>query len=96
MTMNTMKILLASSFALVATGAFADAAEPGISEWSTFSDSTSRAQVVAEMREATRLGLIPAGEGDIPVATAEQEQLIAAARRDVEPQLAKSESDVEG
>lgn len=94
--MNTMKIILASSFALVATGAFADAAEPGISEWSTFSDSTSRAQVVAEMREATRLGLIPAGEGDIPVATAEQEQLIAAARRDVEPQLAKSESDVEG
>jgi hypothetical protein len=96
MTMNTVKIILASSLALVATAAFADAAEPGISEWSTFSDSTSRAQVVAEMREATRRGLIPAGEGDIPVATAEQEQLIAAARRDVEAQLAKSESDVEG
>lgn len=41
--------------------------------------SFSRAQVLAELAEAQRLGLIPAGEGDIPEMTAEQVRLIALA-----------------
>ena len=40
----------------------------------------TRAQVVAELREAQRLELVDvAGEGDAPVATAEQEHLITEA-----------------
>lgn len=39
----------------------------------------SRDQVVGELREAQRLGLTSGGEGDVPVATVEQEQLIVAA-----------------
>lgn len=39
----------------------------------------SRAQVVAELQEAQRLGLIPQGEASIPEMTAEQARLIAAA-----------------
>jgi hypothetical protein len=38
-----------------------------------------RAKVSAEATEANRLGLLTSGEGDTPVATAEQEALIAAA-----------------
>lgn len=46
----------------------------------------SRAQVIAELREAQRLGLLNVGEGDAPVATPEQERLIAdAGRRAAEP-----------
>lgn len=42
--------------------------------------STTRAEVLAELREAQRLGLVNAGgEGDIPVATLEQQRLIAEA-----------------
>ena len=37
----------------------------------------SRAQVVAELREAQRLGLVTVGEGDVPEPTAEQARLIA-------------------
>ncbi len=44
-----------------------------------------RAKIAAEAREANRLGLLAFGEGDAPVATDEQEQLIAkAGRRAVE------------
>jgi hypothetical protein len=57
--------------------------------------SRSRAEIVAELREATRLGLVSVGEGDVPVATAEQEQLIAKAGHDAAEQFAKSE-DIEG
>jgi hypothetical protein len=39
----------------------------------------SRAQVVAELREAQRLGLVTVGEGDVPETTVEQARLIAAA-----------------
>ena len=40
----------------------------------------TRAEVVAELREAQRLDLVDVGgEGDAPVATAEQERLIAEA-----------------
>ena len=41
----------------------------------------SRAEVKAELREATRLGLVAVGDGNVPVATAEQERLIAKAGR---------------
>ena len=41
--------------------------------------SVSRAQVVAELREAQRLGLITVGEEDIPVPTAAQSRRIAEA-----------------
>lgn len=57
--------------------------------------SRSRAEVQAELREATRLGLISVGESDAPVATAEQEQLIAKAGHDAAEQFARSD-DVEG
>ena len=40
-----------------------------------------RVKIQAEAAEANRLGLLAFGEGDPPVATAEQEQLIAAAGR---------------
>lgn len=40
----------------------------------------SRAQVIAELQETRRLGLLhPGGEGDIPQATEEQERMIARA-----------------
>jgi hypothetical protein len=62
------------------------------SEGDVFSDmakhtgpTKTRAQVVAEMREAQRLGLLNFGEGDVPVATPEQERLIADAGRKAEP-----------
>lgn len=49
----------------------------------TFQEApVSRAQVIAELREAERLGLIPLGEADIPVQTAEQTRLIAKAGED--------------
>lgn len=57
--------------------------------------SRSRAEVVAELREAQKLGLISVGEGDAPVATAEQEAMIAKAGHDAAEQFAKS-ADVEG
>lgn len=40
-----------------------------------------RAKIRAETEEANRLGLLAFGEGDPPIATAEQEELIAAAGR---------------
>ena len=57
--------------------------------------SRSRAEVVAELREAKRLGLVSVGESDAPVATAEQEHLIAKAGHDAAEQFARSD-DVEG
>ncbi len=57
--------------------------------------SRSRAEVKAELQEAARLGLITVGEGSMPIATAEQEHLIAHAGQNAAHQLAKS-SDVEG
>ena len=41
----------------------------------------ARVRIQAEATEANRLGLLAFGEGDPPIATAEQEQLIAAAGR---------------
>ncbi len=43
--------------------------------------SVLRAKIRAETEEANRLGLLGFGEGDPPIATAEQEELIAAAGR---------------
>lgn len=57
--------------------------------------SRSRAEVLAELREATRLGLVSVGESDAPVATAEQEHLIAKAGNDAAEQFARSD-DFEG
>ena len=57
--------------------------------------SRSRAEVQAELREATRLGLVSVGESDAPVATADQEHLIAKAGHDAAEQFAKSD-DAEG
>jgi len=58
--------------------------------------SPSRAEVQAELREATRLGLVSIGEGDVPVATAEQERMIAKAGHDAAEQLARSTGAIEG
>lgn len=46
-----------------------------------------RARISAETQEANRLGLLAFGEGDPPIATAEQEALIAAAGRRAVSQL---------
>ena len=53
----------------------------------------SRAEVLAELREAVRLGLIVIGDGDIPVASAEQERLIAKAGRDAAERVATAAVD---
>lgn len=60
------------------------------------SSTRSRAEVLAELREAARLGLLSVGEGDPPIATAEQERLIAKAGHDAAEQFAKSDDDAEG
>jgi hypothetical protein len=57
--------------------------------------SRSRAEVQAELREAQKLGLVSVGEGDAPIATAEQEALIAKAGHDAAERFAQA-SDVEG
>jgi hypothetical protein len=41
----------------------------------------SRAEVIAEMEEAQKLGLLMTGEGDVKIATAEQNEQIAEAGR---------------
>ena len=89
------KLVVAASLVLATTGAFADSGDQHINDRSTFS-STSRAVVLAELREAQRLGLTSFGEGDPPIATAEQERLIAKAGHDAAEQFAKSSDDVEG
>lgn len=49
----------------------------------------SRAEVKAELAEARRLGLVVYGERDVPIATPEQERLIAeAGRRAANEQMA--------
>ncbi len=67
-----------------------DYGERGYEPAKVASTPRSRAEVVAEMLEAMRLGLIPGGEADIPVATAEQERLIAKAGRDAAEEVAKA------
>jgi hypothetical protein len=51
---------------------------------------------MAELREAQRLGLISVGEGNAPIATAEQERLIAKAGHDAAEQFAQSTGDLQG
>jgi hypothetical protein len=63
----------------------------------TSASTRSRAEVVAEMREASSLGLLSAiGEGDVPVATAEQERLIAKAGQDAAGRVAIATAGVRG
>ena len=50
--------------------------DPGYSE---AAEAALRARVVAELREAQRLGLITVGDEDIPQPTAEQNRMIAEA-----------------
>jgi hypothetical protein len=59
----------------------------------TPSKPRSRAEVLAELREAMRLGLLAVGDGDIPVATAAQERLIAKAGRDAAERVATAAVD---
>jgi hypothetical protein len=54
----------------------------------------SRDAVVAELHEATRLGLVSIGEGDVPIASGEQEQRIAKAG--ATGQFARSSATSEG
>ena len=93
--MLTSKFVLATSLVIATTGAFADSGDTHINDWATFSSTVTREQVKAELREATRLGLVCVGEGNIPIATAEQEQMIAKAGQDAAKQFAKSD-DAEG
>ena len=128
--MLTRKLVLATSLALITTGALADSGDLHISDWDNQNFSVtreqvkqemreayahgnisvgeagyliaetpstrSRAEVVAELREAERLGVLPSvGEGDTPIATPEQEKMIAKAGKDAAERFAKS-GDVEG
>ena len=68
--MLTSKLVLAASLVLATTGAYAEAGDLHINDWSTFSSTVTREQVQPELREATRLGLVSMGEGDVPIATA--------------------------
>jgi hypothetical protein len=130
MEMLTSKFVVAASFVLATTSAFADSGDLHINDWSTFSSTVtreqvkqemkdayargdrdygergyvvaenastprSRAEVQAELREAQRLGLVSIGEGDMPIATAEQERMIAKAGHDAAGQFAKSAGDLE-
>jgi hypothetical protein len=131
MKMLKSKLVVAASFVLATTSAFADSGDLHINDWSTFSSTVtreqvkqemkdayargdrdygergyvfadsastprSRAEVLAELREAQRLGLVSIGEGDMPIATAEQERMIVKAGRDAAEQFAKSAGDLEG
>ena len=93
--MLTSKFVLATSLVLATTGAFADSGDTSINDWATISSTVTREQVKAELREATRLGLVCVGEGNIPIGTAEQERMIAKAGQDAAKQFAKSD-DAEG
>jgi hypothetical protein len=94
--MLTSKVVLVASLALATTGALAESGDVNVNDWSGSGSTVTRAQVKAELREATRLGLVTVGEGDIPVATAEQERLIAKAGHDAAGQFAKSAGDAQG
>ena len=56
--MLTSKFVLATSLVLATTGAFADSGDTHINDWAAFSSTVTREQVKAELREATRLGLV--------------------------------------
>lgn len=47
--------------------------------YSEAAEATTRARVLAELREAQRLGLVTIGEEDVPSPTAEQSRMIAQA-----------------
>jgi hypothetical protein len=89
--MLTSKLVLAASLVLATAGAYAEAGDLQINDWPTYNSTVTREQVKAELREATRLGLVSMGEGDVPIATAEQERLIAKAGQEAAQQFAKSD-----
>ncbi|MBA3254264.1 MAG: DUF4148 domain-containing protein [Pseudomonadota bacterium] len=92
--MRTAYLLIATIvFGAVTPAAFAGGGAypvPAVPESAAF--TKSRAQVKAELREAARLGLLSFGEGDVPVATPAQEQLIADAGRHAEKVLVAKKS----
>lgn len=87
------KLVLAASLVLATTGAFADSGDKNVDDWFPFNSTVTREQVKAELREATRLGLISTGEANPPIATAEQERLIAKAGKEAAEHVAKSTDD---
>jgi hypothetical protein len=82
------QLLLCAFFAALSGVAFAEGPVNYPDEVPVVATKT-RAQVQAELAEARRLGLVVYGEADTPIATPEQEQLIAeAGRRAVQVQIA--------
>jgi hypothetical protein len=78
----TMKIARVLIIACLATASGIAAADgPPYPEEPVFKSTKSRAEVIAETLEAIRLGLVMKSEGEVPVATPEQEKLIAEAGR---------------
>lgn len=76
---HTLASLLALSLAGSAIAGGGPYPEPAVP---TSESTKSRAEVMAEAREANRLGLLTIGEEDVRVASAEQEaQIFAAGRR---------------
>ena len=94
--MLAAKYLIASFLAVGSAGAIADSGDLDINDWSTVSFNITRAEVLAQLREATRLGLVSEGEADIPIATNEQEHLIAESGRDAAQKFAKGNAEFEG
>lgn len=95
--MRKSKIVFVASLALAAGTAFADAGDVHINDWAAIDNGgqSTRAKVEAELREAQRLGLLTIGDGDLPVATAEQEAAIEEAGRQADRHFAMS-SEAEG
>jgi len=93
--MKAVHTLVSVAAFVIAGSAFAGGGpNPYPPETSASDAPVSRAQVVAELREAQRLGLIPEGEGDVPSATPEQAQMIAdAGRRAAEQEKAFAAND---
>jgi hypothetical protein len=76
--LDEARALAASEAQASGQSAFAPSSE-GVVVWGDA--RLLRTRIQAEAAEANRLGLLAFGEGDPPVATAEQEELIAAAGR---------------
>jgi hypothetical protein len=77
-TVHTLLSVLAFSLAGSAIAGGGPYPEPPVP---TVESTKSRAEVMAEAREANRLGLLTIGEEDVRIASAEQEALIAEAAR---------------
>lgn len=79
--MKSIHTVLSAIAISVASSAFAGGGPYPVDEPPAAVPGKSRAEVIAELREAQRLGLVSVGEAGVPESTPHQEALIAAAGR---------------